>query len=369
MAETARPQLVNPREAGAPSEPALPAAIAPVEGGLPALPEFEAMPRGLRIFFDPKWREACQAAATSLSKAVGFAPPHLIGKTESCLAVVNLALTWNLSPYMVASSTYQTPGGSVGYEGKLVHAILEASRRLVGPIRYTHYGDWSQVQRKFEIKERPRQNRDGRGDDERGPIKWAAPTYTAQDEIGLGVTVTCRLRGEDEDRRLDFDMVQAFPRNSTLWATDPKTQLQYAAVRRLASTVVPSLLMGVPFDGEPDGGGDWASNLVDVTPLAEPREPAAQPPGAAREPGSRRRATTAAPAESASGAAPEAPTNLGPGHEQGETAKGDAPAATDQSQPVREAAPPGGPPAQQTAQPAQQPAPGPNRGRRVHFEA
>jgi hypothetical protein len=363
MAETARPQLVNPREdGGAPAEPALPAAIAPVEGGLPALPEFEAMPRGLRIFFDPKWREACQTAATSLSKAVGFAPPHLIGKTESCLAVVNLALTWNLSPYMVAACTYQTPGASVGYEGKLVHAILEASRRLVGPIRYTHYGDWSKVQRKFEIKERPRQqNRDRGGDDDRGPIKWAVPTYTAQDEIGLGVTVTCRLRGEDVDRRLDFDMVQAFPRNSTLWATDPKTQLQYAAVRRLASTVVPSLLMGVPFDGEPDDGGDWASNLVDVTPpLAEPREPAAQPPGAAREPGSRRRAATAAPAESASAAAPEAPTNPGPGHEQGETAKGDAPAA-DQSQPVREAAPPGGQPAQQTAQPAQR--------RRVHFEA
>lgn len=364
MADTMqRPQLVDPRPDGGDPTPALPAAIPSEGGGLPALPEFEAMPRGLRIFFDPKWREACQAAATSLSKAVGFAPPHLIGKTESCLAVVNLALTWNLSPYMVAACTYQTPGGSVGYEGKLVHAILEASRRLVGPIRYTHYGEWSQVQRKFEIKERARQNRDGRGDDERGPIKWAAPTYTAKDEVGLGVTVTCRLRGEDEDRRLDFDMVQAFPRNSTLWATDPKTQLQYAAVRRLASTVVPSLLMGVPFDGEPDGGGDWASNLVDVTPpIAEPREQPAQPPGAAREPGSRRRAATAAPAESASAAAPEAPTNPGPGREQGETAKSDAPAAaTDQPQSIREGAPPGGQPAQQTAQPAQR--------RRVNFEA
>lgn len=360
MADTMqqRPQLVDPRPDGGDPTPALPAAIPSEGGGLPALPEFEAMPRGLRIFFDPQWREACQAAATSLSKAVGFAPPHLIGKTESCLAVVNLALTWNLSPYMVASSTYQTPGGSVGYEGKLVHAILEASRRLVGPIRYAHYGDWSKVQRKFEIKERARNN----PNDERGPIKWAVPTYKAADEVGLGVTVTCRLRGEDEDRRLDFDMIQAFPRNSTLWATDPKTQLQYAAVRRLASTVVPSLLMGVPFDGEPDGGGDWASNLVDVTPpLAEPREQPAQPPGAAREPGSRRRAATAAPAESASAAAPETPTNPGPGHEQGETAKSDAPAATDQSQPVREAAPPGGQPAQQTAQPAQR--------RRVHFEA
>ena len=286
MAETARPQLVEPRPDGAEPAPALPAEIAPAEGALAALPGSATMPIGLRIFFDPLWREACQAAAQSLAKAVGFAPPHLLGKTESCLAVVNLSLTWNLSPYMVAASTYQTPGGKVGYEGKLVQAILEASGRLAGSVKYKHFGDWTKVQRKFRMA------RSDKG------FEYPVPTYKPEDEIGCGVTISCRVKGETEDRSLDFDLVQAWPRNSTLWATDPKTQIQYAGVRRLASTVAPSLLMGVPFDHEED---TFEENLVDVTPppLAEPRER----PRRGRPPGPR----NTAPADPPAGEEPPPP--------------------------------------------------------------
>src|SRR5687767_7139599 len=72
------------------------------------------MPLALRLMFDDRLRERVHRAAEEMSKAVGFTPPHLIGKTEACLVVVTRAVTWNLDPYSVAMSTYQTPGGKVG---------------------------------------------------------------------------------------------------------------------------------------------------------------------------------------------------------------------------------------------------------------
>jgi len=92
------------------------------------------------------------------------------------------------------------------------------------------------------------------------------------------------------------------------------------------------------------------------TAPAEAAKPTPGPPASPRATVPRRPASTTAPAETRDQAAPETPSNERP--------KSDA-----APQPGGEGAPPGAQPAQQTGQPAQQPAPGPNRGRRVNFEA
>lgn len=219
-----------------------------------------AMPPAMALWFDDRLFERAKLIAKYIAEAEGFTPPHLVGKPQACFAVVERALTWKLSPYAVAQSTYQTPGGRVGYEGKLCQAILENSGQLEGGVTFEHVGDWSRVQGKFRIAE-----------SQKG-TKYPAPTYTEKDEEGLGVIVRAQIRGEAMPRELKMDLRQAFPRNSTLWATDPKTQLCYTAVRRFASIAAPGLFMGVPFDRDDDAG-----TMIDVTPRPQ-REDFAKPP-------------------------------------------------------------------------------------------
>lgn len=211
------------------------------QGGSPAL----------RIMLNEKLFDRARVMAGYLSKAQGFVPPHLIGKPESCFAVITRALTWRLDPYAVAQSTYQTPNGNVGYEGKLCQAILENSGKLVGPVTYEHYGDWSKVMGKFE-KKTSQKGRD-----------YLAPTWTDKDAAGLGVIVRAQVRGEEKPREWRMDLIQCHPRNSTLWATDPRTQICYTAVRRFGSVAAPGLFMGVPFDRD---DMDPATTARDITP-------------------------------------------------------------------------------------------------------
>lgn len=214
------------------------------------------MSPAMAIMLDDRLFERAKDIAKYLSRAEGFIPGHLLGKPEACFAVVVRSLTWKLDPYAVALATYQTPGGRVGFEGKLCQAILENSGKIVGPVTYEHYGDWSKVQGKYEIR------KSAKGND------YAARTWDRADTIGLGVTVRAQVRGEPETRAWSFDLIQAFPLNSTLWALDPKTQICYTAVRRFASVAAPGLLMGVPFEGDLL---DPVTMARDVTPIPAER--------------------------------------------------------------------------------------------------
>lgn len=217
-----------------------------------------AMPSALAIFLDDRMYQRCCEIALRMSKAEGMTPRHLLGKPEACFAIVERSLSWRLSPFAVAMSTYQTPGGSIGFEGKLVQAVIENSGHLdprSGGVHYEFTGDWSKVQAKYTWKEN-----NGK--------KYTAATWTDADAIagGCGVIVSAQLRGEAKPRSLQFDLIQAQPRNSTLWATDPKTQLCYAAVRRFSSVAVPGLLMGVPFEDE---GSMTREREIDVSDVVE----------------------------------------------------------------------------------------------------
>lgn len=193
--------------------------------------------------------------AKYMAAAEGITPGHLIGKSEACFAVVTRALTWKLDPFAVAQCTYQpVAGGRVGFEGKLVQAILENSGHLEGGMHEPeYYGNWAKVQGKWKWQANDRGKR------------YQVSAWTEADEEGLGVIVRATVKGEKKPRELRFDLKQAYPRNSTLWATDPMTQLWYVAVRRFSSVRMPGVMMGLPFDGETEQGF-----MIDVTPGKEP---------------------------------------------------------------------------------------------------
>lgn len=213
----------------------------------------------MELMFNEALFLRCHNIAKSMSEAKGITPIHLIGKTEACYAVVTRSILWQLDPFSVAACTYEVRG-KVGYEGKLCRAILEKSGRFEERLRYEKIGDWSRIQGKTKIMQSK--------DKDKG--SYANKGWDERDEEGLGVRICYQLKGQEPDC-FEFYMSQAHPRNSTLWATDPWTQIQYTATRRFANSEIPDIFMGVPFDLTSND-----AEMVDVTPT-EPKKRTSSP--------------------------------------------------------------------------------------------
>jgi hypothetical protein len=222
------------------------------------LPSTMQMSPGLAIFFNEAMYQRCKYVALRMSEAEGIVGKHLIGKPSACLAILSRAITWNLDPFAVAQSTYQTPGGSIGYEGKLIQAILENCGAIEGRVLFEYIGDWNKLRGKFRMK-----------DTQRGG-KIPEATWAADDEEGLGVRVIAQVKGEAQPRSEEFFLSEFQPRNSPLWATRPRQQICYASVRAFANIAAPGLIMGIPFDVDP-AGMSYADSLQDITPPAPQR--------------------------------------------------------------------------------------------------
>lgn len=223
--------------------------------GLPV----DGMAPGLAIMFNEALYTRCKEIAGVMSRASGITPNHLLGHGEACFAVVTRSITWKLDPFAVAQSTYQTPGGKVGYEGKLIQAILENSGKLDGPVTYEHFGDWSKVMGKWKKAKSAKGN------------EFAVQGWEDKDEEGLGVIVRAVVKGEKEPREFRMYLRECYPRNSTLWALRPSQQICYTAARAFANVAAPGLLMGVPFSGDDD------STMIDVTPVEARRPQRSEP--------------------------------------------------------------------------------------------
>lgn len=235
--------------------------VAVVENLADLIPGAASSP-ALQIFLNDRLYTRCIDVARRMSEAEGFTPKHLLNKPAACFAVVQMSLIWKLAPPMVAGATYQTPGGQIGYEGKLCQAIIENSGMVEGGVQYEYYGPWEKIEGKFKLVEKT--NKFG------GKYNVPEATWKPEDEVGVGVRVIIQVKGEAEPRVLPFDLRSAHPRNSTLWPLRPKQQLGYTAVRAAGNVLTPGIFMGVPFDPE-DNTGD---GMVDVTPTnAQPARP------------------------------------------------------------------------------------------------
>jgi hypothetical protein len=222
----------------------------------------EGLPLSLRILLDDGFYQRVKQLSVLMAAAQGVTPAHLIGKGEACFAIINIALNAKLDPWFVANNTYQTPGGAIGHNGALVQSMLEQSGRFVGSPTFEYRGDWQKLAGKFERRTSDK----GR--------EFVRPTWTQQDAIGLGVIVKWMVRGEPVARvwpgaNEPFWLTQCYPLNSPLWATDPKTQIAYLAIRRFARQTSPGILGAAAF--EPDEILDASERARDVTPLSPPR--------------------------------------------------------------------------------------------------
>lgn len=170
--------------------------------------------------------------AETMAGGKATVPAHLQGNVADCMAIVMQSALWRMNPFAVAQKTHVV-SGTLGYEAQLVNAVVKHSGSVQGAFHYEFFGDWSKVIGNFITKT----NQNGK--------QYQAPNWTSADEKDLGVKVFNTLAGESEPRPLELLLSQAQVRNSTLWASDPKQQLAYLAVKRWARLYCPEAILGV----------------------------------------------------------------------------------------------------------------------------
>ncbi|EDQ7168491.1 recombinase RecT [Salmonella enterica subsp. enterica serovar Ohio] len=185
--------------------------------------------------FSPEGMNQLVRFAELMAQSKATVPQHLAGKPADCLAVTMQAAQWGMNPYAVAQATHLV-NGTLGYEAKLVNAVVSSSSLLASRLNYRWDGDWSKVNGKTD----------------------KSPNLT--------VTVWATLKGELEPRELTISMAQSGVRNSPLWEQDPRQQLAYLCVKRWARLHAPDVLLGVY---TPDELQETAPRVErDITPPA-----------------------------------------------------------------------------------------------------
>jgi hypothetical protein len=172
-------------------------------------------------------------------------PAHLQGEDHvaDCALVAAQAFRWRMDPLAVAAHTFVLDG-KLGYEGKLVAAVINTSGRLKAPLRYLYSGDKGKPSR--------------------------------------SVTVVGTLRGEDEARDVDGDVMGwATDRKGSPWSKPQQhdQQLAYRGAREWARRHAPELMLGIQTEDDIAAivERERPALAKDVTPPAPQAAPAPDP--------------------------------------------------------------------------------------------
>ncbi|MEL4360925.1 RecT family recombinase [Shewanella algae] len=176
--------------------------------------------------------EAMYRLAETMAGGKATVPVHLQGNTADCMAIVMQSALWKMNPFAVAQKTHLV-NGTMGYEAQLVNSVVTSSGMVEGAFHYEFFGPWERVLGKFISKT-----------NDKGKV-YHVPGWSGEDEVGCGVRIYNTLVGESNPRMLELMLQQAQVRNSTLWASDPKQQLSYLAVKRWARLYCPAAILGV----------------------------------------------------------------------------------------------------------------------------
>jgi hypothetical protein len=152
-----------------------------------------------------------QRVAKMMAKA-NLVPAHLRGdeKIADCFLVAAQAFRWRMDPFSVAQHTFVTQG-KLGYEGKLIAGLINASGRLETNLKPVYSGAALGPDRKVTI-------------------------------IGL-------IRGEAEDRTID-GTVGAWKTSNEKWQSMPDQMLFYRGAREWARRHMPEVMLGISAEEE-----------------------------------------------------------------------------------------------------------------------
>ncbi|HAT4984399.1 TPA: recombinase RecT [Serratia marcescens] len=211
--------------------------------------------------FNPQALGQLTSFASLMADSVVSVPAHFVGKPADCMAVVMQAMQWGMNPYAVAQKTHIV-NGTLGYEAQLVNAVVTSSNAVRGRFHYEYAGDWSKCTTSKEVTVKKPAKGGGTYDKVERVRGWVD-----QDEVGLSIRVGAVLRGEEEITWGEPVYLSSVAiRNSPLWATNPKQQIAYLAVKYWARLYCPEVILGVYTPDEFDAPQPRVER--DVTPPA-----------------------------------------------------------------------------------------------------
>lgn len=188
-----------------------PEAPAPEEKALIAKPE-RAMAvyepdDPVSLYMDGGVFDQLQRVAKLMSCS-SLVPDHLKGQIADCSLVAAQAFRWRMDPFAVAQHTFVLRG-KLGYEGKLIAAVVNSNKKIEGRLSYTYTGE---------------------GNSRR-------------------VTVTGKIHGEPAARTVDGDVANWSTSNEQ-WKKDPDQMLAYRGARQWARRHMPEAMIGINAEEE-----------------------------------------------------------------------------------------------------------------------
>lgn len=169
--------------------------------------------------FDSTMFDHMQRIATGMARA-SLVPEHLVGQTAeetqgNCLLIVEQAHRWQMSPFALARHAYVL-AGKLGFEGKVIAAVINTSGRLEQSLTYDY---------------------EGSGDNR-------------------AVTVTGLLKGERQPRIIHGDVQswKTYEKDGhtvkSNWRTNADQMLAYRGAAMWARRYAPELVLGIVADDE-----------------------------------------------------------------------------------------------------------------------
>ncbi len=206
----------------------------------------ESPPTGIQEYGDPtvvanlmnehRFGRMMVIAQTMASAAL--IPDHLLGKKKgqnfeyftadeiraNCFLIVNQSFRWGMDPFAVMPETYVV-GGKLGYQGKLVAALVNALANLEGRLSYTFSGT--------------------KGNDD------------------FTITVSGQFKGASAPVTVEVSVGQAKTDNQ-MWRKDPEQKLVYTGATKWARRWCPEIILGILTDDDAE-----QMEMRDVTPRGE----------------------------------------------------------------------------------------------------
>ena len=177
------------------------------------------------VYLDSDIFGQLQRVAKLMSSA-SLAPAHLRGegKLGDCFLVAAQAFRWRMDPFAVAQHTYVL-SGKLGYEGKLIAAIVNASGKLQGSLDYRYSGAGDQ----------------------------------------RSVTVSGKLVGDAEPREV-VGTVAGWKTGNEQWKKNTDQMLAYRGAREWARRYMPEAILGIHADDDLAGNAPTSVTMRDITP-------------------------------------------------------------------------------------------------------
>lgn len=182
--------------------------------------------------------EQLQRVARMLANQ-SFTPAHLVGQTPdrtvaNCFRVVNQAIRWGFDPFSVADETYVVHG-RIGYQGKLVAAVLNTRANLPGKLR-------------------PLYNK-------KKGVDFAVVVYSGQEPLAAeakaalieyadsGATQALEKLTLSGVLAVRLTVGQGMTKNE-MWTKDPEQKLWYSGAIKFARRHCPEVIQGVLTDDD-----------------------------------------------------------------------------------------------------------------------